>query len=116
MATIEAEAVPPAPDERWSARVLRFAAKAPVQLLLLFVGLLWLVPTFGIFLTSMLAPADFSSEGWWQVFSEPSKLTWQNYEAIFDNDDVETYRVAQQVLRGEHGWLEAGMVRSGEER
>ncbi|HSO01627.1 MAG TPA: carbohydrate ABC transporter permease [Gaiellaceae bacterium] len=86
MATIEAEAVPPAPDERWSARVLRFAAKAPVQLLLLFVGLLWLVPTFGIFLTSMLAPADFSSEGWWQVFSEPSKLTWANYEAIFDND------------------------------
>ena len=86
MATIEAEAAPPAPDERWSARVLRFAAKAPVQLLLLFVGLLWLVPTFGIFLTSMLAPADFSSEGWWQVFSEPSKLTWANYEAIFDND------------------------------
>jgi alkylation response protein AidB-like acyl-CoA dehydrogenase len=38
------------------------------------------------------------------------------FEAIFDNDDVETYRVAQQVLRGEHGWLEAGMVRSGEER
>ncbi|HEU4473605.1 MAG TPA: acyl-CoA dehydrogenase family protein [Gemmatimonadales bacterium] len=38
------------------------------------------------------------------------------FEAIFDNDDVETYRVAQQVLRGEHGWLEAGMVRSDEER
>jgi alkylation response protein AidB-like acyl-CoA dehydrogenase len=38
------------------------------------------------------------------------------FKAIFDNDDVETYRVAQQVLRGEHGWLEAGMVRSGEER
>ncbi|MHB1242258.1 MAG: carbohydrate ABC transporter permease [Gaiellaceae bacterium] len=88
MATIEAEAVPPAADERWSARALRFAAKAPVQLLLLFVGLLWLVPTFGIFLTSMLAPADFSSEGWWQVFSEPSKLTWQNYEAIFDNETL----------------------------
>ena len=86
MATIEAEAVPPAPDERWSARVLRFAAKAPVQLLLLFVGLLWLVPTCGIFLTSLLSPRDFSSEGWWQVFSEPSKLTWANYEAIFDND------------------------------
>ena len=38
------------------------------------------------------------------------------FEAIFHNDDVETYRVAQQVLRGEHGWLEAGMVRSDEER
>jgi alpha-glucoside transport system permease protein len=88
MATIEAEGTPLAPDERWSARVLRFAAKAPVQLLLIFVGLLWLVPTFGIFLTSMLAPADFSSEGWWQVFSEPSKLTWENYSAIFDNETL----------------------------
>jgi alpha-glucoside transport system permease protein len=85
MATVEAEIAPPA-DDRWSARVLRGVAKAPVQILLLFVGLLWLVPTFGIFLTSLLSPRDFSSEGWWQVFSEPSKLTWSNYEAIFEND------------------------------
>jgi alkylation response protein AidB-like acyl-CoA dehydrogenase len=38
------------------------------------------------------------------------------FEAVFDNDDVATYRVAQQVLRGEHGWLETGMVRTAEER
>jgi alpha-glucoside transport system permease protein len=85
MATVEAEIAPPA-DDRLSARVLRGVAKAPIQILLLFVGLLWLVPTFGIFLTSLLSPRDFSSEGWWQVFSEPSKLTWSNYEAIFEND------------------------------
>jgi hypothetical protein len=30
---------------------------------------------------------------------------------VFDNEDVRTYAVAQQVLRGEHGWLETGMVR-----
>ena len=36
------------------------------------------------------------------------------FKAVFDNDDVETYRVAQQVLRGEHGWLETGMVRTPE--
>jgi alpha-glucoside transport system permease protein len=85
MATVEAEIAPPA-DDRWSARILRGVAKAPIQFLLLFVALLWLVPTFGIFLTSLLSPADFSAEGWWQVFSEPSKLTWSNYEAIFEND------------------------------
>jgi hypothetical protein len=37
------------------------------------------------------------------------------FKAVFDNDDVPTYRVAQQVLRGEHGWLETGMVRTAEE-
>ena len=28
---------------------------------------------------------DFKSEGWWQIFSEPSKLTFENYQAVFDN-------------------------------
>jgi alkylation response protein AidB-like acyl-CoA dehydrogenase len=37
------------------------------------------------------------------------------FKAVLDNDDVPTYRVAQQVLRGEHGWLETGMVRTAEE-
>jgi hypothetical protein len=39
----------------------------------------------------------------------------ERFKAVFDNDDVATYRVAQQVLRGEHGWLETGMVRTVEE-
>jgi alpha-glucoside transport system permease protein len=73
------------PGERVSARVLRVLAKAPVHLILLGVGLIWLVPTLGLFLTSLLAPEDFQEQGWWQVFSEPSKLTFQNYEALFDN-------------------------------
>jgi alpha-glucoside transport system permease protein len=76
------------PNERLSARILRILAKAPVQLVLVLLALLWLVPTFGLLITSLLSPADFSNEGWWQIFSEPSKLTWQNYEAVFDNDTL----------------------------
>ena len=34
----------------------------------------------------------------------------ERFAAVFDNDDVATYGVAQQVLRGEHSWLEEGMV------
>jgi hypothetical protein len=29
---------------------------------------------------------------------------------VFDNDDVATYGLAQQVLRGEHAWMERGIV------
>ncbi len=32
------------------------------------------------------------------------------FATVFDNDDLETYRVAQEVLRGEHAWVENGMV------
>ena len=34
------------------------------------------------------------------------------FAAVFDNDDVATYAVAQQVIRNEHTWLETGMVKA----
>jgi hypothetical protein len=33
------------------------------------------------------------------------------FASVFDNDDTATYKVAQQVLRQEHVWLEQGMVK-----
>src|SRR3954463_5345861 len=36
------------------------------------------------------------------------------FAAVFDNDDEAAYEVAQQVLKGEHSWMETGMVRGGE--
>ena len=33
-----------------------------------------------------------------------------SFHSLFRNDDVRTYRVAQQVLAGEHRWLEQGLV------
>jgi alkylation response protein AidB-like acyl-CoA dehydrogenase len=35
----------------------------------------------------------------------------ERFEAVFANDDTKGYQVAQQVLRGEHQWLEEGIVR-----
>ncbi len=82
MATVAVER--PA-SESLSARVLRALGRAPVHLFLLTVGLLWLVPTLGLFLTSLLAPSDFNAKGWWQLFSKPSAATWQNYHDLFQN-------------------------------
>ena len=30
---------------------------------------------------------------------------------VFGNDDVATYKLAQEVLKGQHEWLEDGIVR-----
>jgi alkylation response protein AidB-like acyl-CoA dehydrogenase len=38
------------------------------------------------------------------------------FAAVFDNDDVAAYAVAQRVLRNEHTWLEQGMARLADER
>jgi alpha-glucoside transport system permease protein len=74
--------------ERRSTRVLRVLGKTPVHFVLLTVGLLWLVPTLGLFITSLLAPEDFQDRGWWQIFTEPSKLTFENYDAVFANQQI----------------------------
>jgi len=35
----------------------------------------------------------------------------ESFRSLFRNDDVRTYRVAQNVLAGQHLWLEQGLVR-----
>jgi alkylation response protein AidB-like acyl-CoA dehydrogenase len=47
------------------------------------------------------------------VFSRHARRRVEDrFAAVFDNDDVATYGLAQEVLRGEHGWLERGIVGS----
>ena len=86
VATAEAPGRVPVVEESAAARIVRVVGKAPVHLLLVVVALTWLVPTFGLFITSLLAPEDFQEQGWWQIFTEPAKVTFSNYEAVFDND------------------------------
>jgi alpha-glucoside transport system permease protein len=69
-------------------RFLRRLGRSPVHVLLVVLGVLWLVPTIGLFLTSLLSAEDYLEGGWWQVFSEPSKFTFENYSAIFDNEVI----------------------------
>jgi hypothetical protein len=40
----------------------------------------------------------------------------ERFAAVFDNDDVAAYGVAQQVIRNEHTWLEQGMARLADQR
>jgi alpha-glucoside transport system permease protein len=76
------------PPESWAARIGRAAARAPLQIFLVAVALLWLVPTIGLFITSILPASVVSQEGWWNIFSSPSDATLDNYRALFDNEAI----------------------------
>jgi alpha-glucoside transport system permease protein len=78
----------PVLEESVAAKALRVIAKTPVHLFLAFIGLLWLIPTIGLFLTSLLPAADFGTTGWWKIFSKPSLATWSNYHEIFQNSSI----------------------------
>jgi alpha-glucoside transport system permease protein len=74
--------------ESTAAKILRVVAKAPVHLILVFVGALWLVPTIGLFLTSLLSAQDYNNNGWWKVISHPHLSTWANYSNLWNNTGI----------------------------
>lgn len=73
-----------------AAKIGRAASRAPLQILLAFIALLWLVPTFGLLLTSLMPPELINQQGWWKIFSEPSLATFENYRKVFDDEDIVT--------------------------
>jgi alpha-glucoside transport system permease protein len=75
----------PAPRDKVAAKILRGVARAPIHLVLVLLGALWIVPTIGLFITSILPASALASKGWWQIFSKPSIATWSNYSAMFHN-------------------------------
>src|SRR2546423_1879017 len=87
-ATVAAPAGIRRPRESIAARIGRWVTKAPLQILLIVVGLLWLVPTFGLLLTSLMPASKIAEEGWWKVVSHPSVITFKNYDALFHNSDI----------------------------
>jgi alpha-glucoside transport system permease protein len=96
-----AETVPAAAARRrepLGRRVGRALAKGPVNVLLAFIAVLWLLPTLGLFLTSLL-PADLAnSQGWWTVLSEPSAATLENYDQLLQNEEITTALVTTVLV------------------
>lgn len=71
-----------------AARAVRIVSRAPLNVILALIALLWLIPTLGLFLTSLLSPQEIGTRGWWTVFSEPSITTFQNYRDMLDNEEL----------------------------
>jgi len=84
--------------EPLSRRVVRALSRGPVNVLLAFIAVLWLLPTLGLFLTSLL-PADLAnSQGWWTVLSEPSAATLENYNQLLQNEEITTALVTTVLV------------------
>ena len=69
-------------------RIARIVGKAPVHIVLVLLGVFWLLPTAGLFITSLLSASDAAQGGWWNFFAKPSKWTFDNYSNMFDNEGI----------------------------
>jgi alpha-glucoside transport system permease protein len=88
MSAVATPTAPRSQRDSASGKVLRALRRGPIQLLVTVIGLLWLIPTLGLFLTSLLPAQAFTVKGWWQIFSKPSLTTFANYRAVFDNHAI----------------------------
>jgi alpha-glucoside transport system permease protein len=52
------------------------------------IGVLWLIPTLGLFISSLRKSSDISSSGWWTVFSHPAQITFSDYANIFKDQGI----------------------------
>jgi alpha-glucoside transport system permease protein len=87
-ATVRAPIVIAKPQDSVARKIARLSAKLPFQIFMVLVAACWLVPTFGLLLTSLM-PADLiDKQGWWKVISHPSQITFDNYDALLKNKDL----------------------------
>jgi multiple sugar transport system permease protein/alpha-glucoside transport system permease protein len=71
-----------------ASRLASGAAGGLLRVFLLLVALFWLVPTFGLLVSSFRDPTDISASGWWKVFTAPAQLTTKSYESLLENDGI----------------------------
>ena len=74
--------------EPLAARIGRAATRAPLNIILAVLAVMWLVPTLGLLLTSLLPATDITQQGWWNVVAHPSLATFENYKQIFQNSAI----------------------------
>ena len=62
-----------------------------VRIVLALICVAWVVPTFGLAVTSVRTQDDASSSGWWTIFTTPAnftRLTFENYSEVFSRANM----------------------------
>jgi alpha-glucoside transport system permease protein len=82
MATAEVTVRRPATTT--SQRAVRMISRTPVHVALLLIGLIWLVPTVGLAVTSFRPRSEIQSSSWWSSLTD-FNFTLHNYGLVLDN-------------------------------
>jgi alpha-glucoside transport system permease protein len=54
----------------------------------IFLIVVWLIPTIGLFVNSFRTPQDASSSGWWTALFPPEALSFQNYAYVLERNGI----------------------------
>ncbi|EXU66227.1 carbohydrate ABC transporter permease [Streptomyces sp. DSM 41524] len=70
------------------ARIAASVGGGALRVVLILVGLLWLMPTAGLLLSSLRDPSEVDLSGWWKVFTDPGQLTFSGYDHLLGNQQI----------------------------
>jgi alpha-glucoside transport system permease protein len=73
-----------APPRTFGERLSRLVGKAPVHIGLGLIAFAWLVPTFGLLVTSFRPRPEIQSSGWWSIFVGNLNFTIENYQQVLE--------------------------------
>jgi alpha-glucoside transport system permease protein len=80
------EATPPGSRPGKESAVSRFVGKPLINVVLIVVALIWIVPTVGLFFSSLRSSQDNAQSGWWTAFGNISQFSVDNYRALLEAD------------------------------
>jgi alpha-glucoside transport system permease protein len=86
MTALSADAIE-RPPRTMSERLTRMLSKGPIHVGLALVALIWLLPTFGLLITSF-RPASELSTGWWEIFGGRLNFTLENYGEVLGSQGM----------------------------
>jgi alpha-glucoside transport system permease protein len=93
LATPEIETLPATP----AARVRKKLTSRTATAVSLAIALLWTVPTFGLFISSLRPENDIKGDGWWNFFTHPA-FTLENYNQVLFGSSNANGRLASYFV------------------
>jgi alpha-glucoside transport system permease protein len=76
-----------AANRTFAERVTRFIQHSPIHIVLGLIGLVWLLPSVGLLITSFRPSADMRATGWWTVLTDPN-FTLANYQRVLEGEGI----------------------------
>jgi alpha-glucoside transport system permease protein len=74
-------------NRTFAEQVTRFIARSPIHIVLGLIGLIWLLPSIGLLITSFRPSSDMRATGWWTIITDPS-FTLANYQRVLEGEGI----------------------------